>query len=374
VPIKATDEQILDSLKRHRGIRAAAAREFGMSERGMQARVSRMKGRGTDIPNSTYDGHSSQLRGTSTLYGPEGEVKLTWVKEDAGKPGPEVWAEALRESLADLSPIKVIPKPPPATKHLLTVYPIGDAHVGMCAWAEEVGADYDLKTAERLMAAAVEHLVEITQPTDEALIVNVGDFLHVDTIKNETSRSGNTLDVDTRYAAMIRAGCRMLRTFVECALTKHRRVKLICAIGNHDDIGAAWLALALGMLFEKNPRVTVEQKPGKFHYHQHGKCLIGVTHGDTGKPEKLAGVMAADVPEMWGATRHRVWYTGHVHTRRVLEMPGLTWETFRTLAPGDAWSQAAGYRSGRDMQAIVLHSEYGEVARHRFDVSMIEAT
>jgi hypothetical protein len=82
--------------------------------------------------------------------------------------------------------------------------------------------------------------------------------------------------------------------------------------------------------------------------------------------------MAADQPELWGKTAFRYWLTSHVHHRKVLEMPGIMWETFRTLAPRDAWANAAGYRSGRDMTSIVFHREFGEIARHRFDVAMLK--
>lgn len=65
--------------------------------------------------------------------------------------------------------------------------------------------------------------------------------------------------------------------------------------------------------------------------------------------------------------------TGHVHNRRQLELPGVMWETFRTLAPADAWANAAGYRAGRDMTSITFHAEHGEIGRSTFNVSMLEA-
>ena len=82
--------------------------------------------------------------------------------------------------------------------------------------------------------------------------------------------------------------------------------------------------------------------------------------------------MAADRPEAWGRTKFRYWLTGHLHTRKAVEFPGVMWETFRTLAPGDAWSHAAGYRSGRDLTSITFHREHGEVARNCINVSMLE--
>jgi hypothetical protein len=310
------------------------------------------------------------IAATSTLYARDGTISAQWVKESAKDIDPEELARIVKDVFSDTEPVKPIPRPRCASSDLMAVYPVGDHHSALYAWHEETGADYNLKIAERLLVSAAHHLVEQSPPTKRALIVNLGDFLHVDNIRNETARSGNTLDVDTRYAAMIRAAVAMLRAVINSALTKHESVEVINAIGNHDDVGAQWLSLALGCLYERNKRVVIHQKAGKFHYIRHGKCLIGVTHGDTCKLESLPGIMATDKPRDWGETEYRYWLTGHIHQRKTLEFPGCMVESFRTLAARDAWAHAAGYRSGRDMTSLVLHAQHGEVQRSRFDVSM----
>jgi hypothetical protein len=55
----------------------------------------------------------------------------------------------------------------------------------------------------------------------------------------------------------------------------------------------------------------------------------------------------------------------------VFELPGCLVESFRALAPRDAWHSAQGYRSGRDMHCIVLHEQHGEIERHRVDVGAL---
>ncbi len=356
---------VLDACK---GDESAAAEKLGIPRGTFQGRVRTAKSRFGIIPKPR-----PRVTGTSTLYDADGKLMLQWVKESNGAKSPEEWAAHVKDVFADAVPVSRIQRGSGHRKDLLTVYPIGDHHVAMYSWAEETGASYDIKISENLLSSAMSHLVAKAEPTQRALIVNVGDFFHVDNLKNETSRSGNTLDVDTRYAAMIRAGLKMLRAAVECALSKHDHVTLICAIGNHDDVGSLWLSQSLALFYSNNPRVHVETSPAKFHYYRFGKVLIGVTHGDTGKPEKLQSVMAADRPSDWGETRFRYWLTGHIHSRKVLEFPGVMWETFRTLAPADAWASAAGYRAGRDMTSITLHQEYGEIARDVFNVAMVAA-
>jgi hypothetical protein len=364
---KALAQQAVKAIDAANGNAVHAARALGINRSTLINRIEAAKLQGIE-PRA-----AGNVTGTSTLYDGDGNVKLQWIKS-ANEKGPAQWMAEFKEAFAAVQPIRQVKKPRRQfKKDLLTVYPIGDHHVAMYAWAEEAGADYDIKISDKLLTSAMAHLVEVSPESDTALLINVGDFFHVDNLKNETSRSGNTLDVDTRYAAMVRAGLKMLRTAIATALTKHNHVKVICAIGNHDDVGSLWLSTAMDHIYSAEPRVSVEISPSKFHYHRHGKVLIGVTHGDTGKPEKLQSVMAADRPEDWGETRFRYWMTGHIHSRKVLEFPGVMWETFRTLAPNDAWANAAGYRSGRDMTSIVFHREHGEIGRSRFDVSMVAA-
>lgn len=362
--VRVSDAKFLAAATKHGGKAPQIAAELGTTERNVFSRLARMRADGRLAEAS--------ITGASTLYGPDGEVKLTWVKESAQGRGPEQWAAIFKEQLADVRPVKPIGLPKAGSKSLMVTIPIGDHHVGMYSWAEETGDDYDVKIAERLLVSAMHHLIDSVPACDTCLIANVGDFFHYDSHRAETPMNKHALDADTRYAAMIRAGLAMLRTSIDLALAKFRTVHVANAPGNHDPIGALWLSIALRCLYERNPRVIIDQSPGKFAYFEHGKVMLCVTHGDTTKLEKLAGLMAADRPELWGRTVHRYGITGHTHQNRVLEQPGCRIESFRTLAARDAWATAAGYRSGRDMVALVMHRDHGEVGRQRFDVSMLQ--
>jgi hypothetical protein len=315
------------------------------------------------------------VRGVSTLYDSDGNVRGQWVKTQKDREEQTAaLLEAIKSAMADALPVGPIAAPAIEAANLLTVYPMGDPHIGMYAWAAETGADFDLEIAERNLTEAMVRLVMSSPPSSQALIVNVGDFFHADNTLNRTMRSGHALDVDTRWAKVLRIGIRAMRTCIEQALCKHTTVRVINEIGNHDDHTSQVLTLALQMAYEQNPRVSFDDSPAKFHYHVFGQNLIGVTHGDTVKPADLGGIMAADQRVAWGQTRHRYWYTGHVHNQRVFELHGgVLVESFRTLAAKDSWTASMGYRSGRDMCAIVLHREWGEVERHRVDISRVEA-
>lgn len=254
---------------------------------------------------------------------------------------------------------------------LLCVYPMGDPHLGMYATAQRTGQEFNLEIAERTLVNAVDSLVGIAPRAAEALIINLGDFFHNDNSSNRTARSGAALDVDGYWSDILSVGIRTMRRCIDKALEKHERVTVINEIGNHDDHSAMMLSLCLQQYYENNPRVHIDTSPETFHWFVFGENLIGVTHGNSTKPEKLPGIMAYDRKEDWGKTTHRYWYTGHVHHDSVKEYPGCIVETFRTLAGKDAWHHSAGYRSGQDMKCDVLHKKYGRINRHIVGVQQL---
>lgn len=275
-----------------------------------------------DMTKTTPDGF--EVSGVSSMYDADGNLKLQWVKtKQEHEQVLELALEAVRESFADpMMKVAKIAKPTAKMNNdLLMVYPMGDPHIGMYAWAEEAGEDFDVKIAERNLCAAMDRLVECSKPAKQALIVNVGDFFHADNKFGTTTR-GTQLDTDSRWSHVLRIGVRAMRHCIESALRKHEKVHVINEIGNHDDHTAQVLTLALTMSYENNSRVTFDQSPGMYHYHRFGDVLLGVTHGDKIKPEKLGEIMSVDRQEDWGKTKFRYWYTGHIHNRKVYELPG----------------------------------------------------
>jgi hypothetical protein len=317
--------------------------------------------------------------GVSTLYATDKEtgetrVAAQWVKSRLDDKRRD---DLLREMLDAM--VEELPTLPPRAaaereylSDAMTAYPIGDAHIGMRAWREECGADWDLAIAERVQCGTMAMLVDSMPATERALIVNLGDWLHYDSMFPVTPRSGHMLDGDGRYAKMLRVGVKIIRQCIESALEKHKIVRVVNVVGNHDETGALALSVMLANIYENEPRVEIDTSPSLFHYVEFGKTLIGLHHGHTCKPEKLPGVMAADQPEAWGRTTHRYWWLGHVHHQSVREFPGVTVETFNTLASKDAYATAGGWRSRENMKAILIHKDHGEVGRNTFNPAMLD--
>ena len=308
----------------------------------------------------------------STLRDDEGNVKLQWtqVKPDAEATRAQLKAfvDELIQSVPPAEPVAVREQSDKSgNDDIMAVYPIGDAHLGMYAWGEETGDDFDMDIAEKDLRAAVDALTASTPAANTAIVLPLGDFLHGDNSSNQTARSGHGLDIDTRYAKVLRTGARLMLDIIRAALLRHEKVIVRMVRGNHDPESSLAIALILDAYFAQEPRVTVDLSPSAFWYYQFGKVLLGSTHGDTCKLNDLGAIMAADRPREWGEshTSSRVWFTGHRHNHRVMELTGgVIVEVARTLAPKDSWTAESGYRSGRDLQSVVFHKEHGEVERH----------
>jgi hypothetical protein len=195
-------------------------------------------------------------------------------------------------------------------------------------------------------------------------------MFHADNQKNITA-SGHQLDVDGRWAKVQQVGLRAIIYCLKRLLEKHQKVVFRINKGNHDGHSSYALALMISCYFHNEPRMEVDLSPSVCWYYTFGKVLIGSTHGDTIKGKDMMSIMASDKPKEWGNSVYRCWYVGHVHHRDLKEYQGGTVEYFRTLAARDAWHQGQGYRAGRDMCAIILHKEYGEIERHTCDIGMI---
>lgn len=338
-----------------------AAKQLGMSRQTLQSWKN--------------DRAGLKVKGTSTLYGTDGEPILEWVKTGVDAERQEaIMRETIAALVAEIKPVNRRDSPKVKNSDLCVAYCIGDAHIGLYSWGAETGSDFDLSIASKDLMAAVERLVSAAPVSNEALVVQLGDFYHMDDSTNMTPRSGNRLDVDSRFPKVIRAGITTMRYMIDRALEKHNTVRVRNVAGNHDPHASVTLTEALIGYYSKEPRVTIEDSPRAFFTYRFGSNLVGITHGHTGKPERLPGILAVDAQKDWGECEFKYVWHGHIHTKKVFEDMGVIVESFRTLAAKDAWHAEQGYRPGREMQAIVLHKEFGEIERHTAGLKRIRST
>lgn len=305
------------------------------------------------------------IKRNSAHYDKDGKPAGGWVISEPHKDRQLEAAKEVIGALAEDLP-RVNPRPIRRQIHderLMTVIPIADPHIGMYSHHEESGANYSTDIAVSDTCHAVDYLVKQGPHSKRCLIINLGDWLHADNLSGVTEKSGNVLDMDTRMPLVIRKAMAAMRQCVETALKHHEHVELMNISGNHDEILGCAFRVAFAMLYENEPRVTIHEASTSRQYIRFGKVLIGATHGHQTKDAGLPGIMAAEQCENWGQARFRYFYRGHHHQDDRKEFPGCVVEQFRNLAAPDAYAAEHGFLSGRDMKAIVMHRDYGEVSR-----------
>ena len=371
--------EYIEAIEKHGSMRKAAA-ALGVAKNSINQSMVFLKRKAArsgysprhDMTKTVPDGF--RVKGVSTYYDQEGKARGQWVKSTEDQQRQEelmrAAVAALSEEVRGMAPLSAAP--PRCMESLLAVYPLGDPHFGMYSWAKETGGDFDLTEARRVTMGAVDRLVQAAAPAHTAIILPLGDVFHANDQTNQTPAHKHQLDVDSRFVHVLQVGIETFRHCILRALEKHAKVIVRFVAGNHDPQSVWALAFTIAAYFDNEPRVEVDLSPARHWFYRFGNVLLGATHGDQSKAEQLLGVMACDRAEDWGQTKHRYWLCGHVHQSGLKEFPGVTVETFRTLAASDAYAAGHGYRAGRDMRCIIMHRQHGEIERHRCDVGMIE--
>jgi predicted phosphodiesterase len=253
------------------------------------------------------------------------------------------------------------------SKDLLPTIIIGDAHLGMRADATETrDRDFDSKIASAEILEAIDYLVDAAPAAEEAMLINVGDFMHANSHKNTTANL-TPLDVDTRIEKVMRIAADTMIHSITRMLEKHSKVSVVMARGNHDSDTAIAVAMILAYRYAKEPRVTILEPHGFHTYTTFGKNLIAVTHGDKAPSRRLADVLPR--LSVWSKTSHRYWILGHFHSKLAEQFDNsVVIERFGTLAPSDSWHASKFYKSPSIMNQIVYRRSGGIAIRHEYEI------
>jgi len=377
MPAQPLSEDVLretvEALQQY-GTETEAAAALGMPRSTFQARVRAAAARGFAPGHFESGVAPGYAMGKVTIQrGPTGNVERTWERQSPDREAMRAAmlevVEALKE---DLPKAEAITAPGLVNADLCNLYTFTDYHLGMYAWHNEGGADWDLAIAERVLLGAMRAMVE-QSPAAHAAVINIqGDFLHTDGKLPLTPASKNILDADSRYPKIRRSAIRLIRELVRMSLERHNDVHLIIAEGNHDEEGAGWLSDLFAVHYEDEPRLRVNDSDLPFYVFQWGETMLGVHHGHKVKNEQLPLLFAAQFPETWGATRRREIHCGHRHHRDEKEYNGVTVVQHPTLAARDAYAARGGWIADRAAQAITYHKRFGQVGRVMVCPEMIE--
>ncbi len=324
--------------------------------------VSPENGIDNPLPEGFTASGISELRNEQT-----GKAVLRWYKS---KTDQEKLIETLVQRLEefDFKPAPVIPaSKSQANKNLLSLYTLTDFHLGMYAWAEETGDDWDTDIASKVLLNAIADM-SYKAPNSETAILNLqGDFLHWDGLEAVTPMNKHVLDADTRHDRMIELALDLTMWAVEILAKKHKNVKVIVCEGNHDIAGSAWLRKAIKKMFCKTKRIEIDDTAFPYYAHLHGETLLGFHHGHKTKNKSLPALFSSEprYRSMWGEANYCYIHTGHYHQTEqdMSEYGGAIVERHPTLAARDAYAARGGYVSRRAARVITYDKIDGEVER-----------
>lgn len=371
---KITDEQLQEELNAGTKI-IDISRKYGISDRVIRIRKAKLAkkgvGHGRDVSHLVPDGY--KIKGTSSLVDEFGNTKLQWVKTDTDAERQVELMKAVIEGMkSEITP--VVPVKAVRTKRddkLLNLYTVSDFHLGMLAWADESGDDWDMKIAEDLFSRWFDAAFQKAPDAGTGVINLLGDFAHFDSLVAVTPASGHALDADTRYQKLVRYMIRMVRRVVDMALVKHKNVRLLIVQGNHDESGMIWLAEMFSTLYDNEPRVFVDTSPDVYKMVQHGKTTLFFHHGHKARFDAIEPVMIAKFRKAFGESVYSYAHVGHLHHQKIVESRNMVVEQHRTLAAKDAYASRGGWMSGRSANVITYSAEYGEVARLTISPEML---
>jgi len=270
------------------------------------------------------------------------------------------------ESLTQgIKPWPLVKAPKKTSKELCSVYTITDYHIGAYSWSEETGEDWDIKIAEETLHQAFTDMINGTPDSEQAVFVQMGDFLHWDGLTSVTPLNKHVLDSDGRYPKLVQVAIEGCVRAVEMLLHKHKHVHVVICEGNHDLTGSVWLQAVMNMAFKNNKRVTVDSSVFPYYSFTWGKVFLGWHHGHLTKIKGLAGKFFSE-PRFRGDmanTDYIYLATGHYHTKELFESSGAVIERHPTLNARDAYGARGFEHSQRGALAITYHKDRGEISR-----------
>jgi hypothetical protein len=354
--------------------KAAIFRQLHESDPSFPDLVNRSNPRPKDIYADTPSGHV--IKGVSALLDKDGKEILKWVKtrEDDAQKTIDAIRVAIDEMKREIP--RALPRAAPlhANAQLLCQYTVTDLHFGMLAWSEETGgANYDLAIAERRLTDWFATAISMSPDAHTAVLSQLGDFLHFDSLTAVTPTSGHILDADSRFQKIVRVVIRTMRRIITMLLEKHAHVHVIMATGNHDTASAAWMRELFHAMYEDEPRLTVENSPDVYYAYEWGKTALFYHHGHKRQLKDVDTVFAGKFREIYGRCPYAYGHIGHLHNDEARDSNLMKIERHRTLAPPDAYAATGGWLSKQDAKIITYHREFGEVYRTTLSPDMLRA-
>lgn len=234
-----------------------------------------------------------------------------------------------------------------------------DAHIGLLAWRNEAGKDYDVHIAVDRFKETISDIVKRCEGRKFKLInfATLGDILHIDNTNNETNK-GTRQDVDCRLPKLFDLGVDTIIDVIDILLTLNCPIQYTYVCGNHDTFSGYALAKCVEKAFSKNPNVTFDVKPLPQKTHVYGNTLVGYCHGSMNS-KNLGEWLQKKFRPQYGASKFAEVHCGHLHSEAVKENCGVLIKHLPAICESSYWEASEGYCADKGIMCFVYNDITG---------------
>lgn len=237
----------------------------------------------------------------------------------------------------------------------------GELHYGKAGWVSETGGEYNREIAgQRLLDARAKMLQEVADRgrPEKFYWALSNDFFHIDNESNSTTAL-TPQDCDGTVARIFAEGLEILFADAD-SLLQVAPLEVIHVPGNHDHLLSFAALRILAERYKGNKNVSVKMTARSRDYAVYGSTLMGFGHGNNAlKPKDFIATMAKEASHWWSQTKHRAFFTGHMHTEVVRELVAGTHYQMKSLSGPDRYHEKNGYLSEAGMNSYVIDKERG---------------
>lgn len=238
---------------------------------------------------------------------------------------------------------------------------MADLHLGKLAWIGDSGENYDYKIARERFFYIINDVLTRTShyKFNKILFIWSNDFFHYDSI-NITTTAGTRLDSDLRWQKLYKVGIEMLIEGIDL-LSQYAPVETFYIGSNHDKMTSFYAINELYAWFRHNNNIKINIEAQARKYVEFGNSLIGFTHGDSEKKNRIGKLMPIEAREAWGRTLYHEVHAAHFHSEQVVkEENGIIVRYISSPTSTDNWHYENGYVGAiKKAQSFIWDQESG---------------
>ena len=187
-----------------------------------------------------------------------------------------------------------------------------------------------------------------TQNIKELVILNTGDMLHMDNIKNTTTK-GTQLEADESFETVFTTTLNFIVSLIQDLLPYTPRLTFVNVRGNHDYNTSYCVGEALKLYYGSSPVINIlNSASNRLYFNSCGNAFL-FSHGDKAL-NKLPLIFATEGSDSFSKANHRHILLGHLHHTQSkeyftdqMEFMGIDCRVINSPCKTDRYHSEEGY-------------------------------